>query len=497
MTGMLPMSRRADCSVDDAESRAAAWMLGALVVGALVGAFVLFVPPLRHWMVFPVAVSGVLVAPDFVDWARGRLDVLDPQAVIALVGAHFFVLAPLLQVTLDSWPRYLEPVTDWRSALGTMAALNVAGLLLYRALLAAPDRPRPTPVARVDLTRLAALGSGVVLVSLTAFAALVAGFGGPAGYVAALSNLDKDLAGYGPLFLVASCFPLVAFVLVVLRGRDLLRRRPLLVVVLVVAFALVQFAAAGLHGSRSSVIWPVLMAIGTCHLLVTPLRKRTLVATLIAICGFMYLYGFYKSAGADAVDIFTGDRSVEEISSDTGRDIPLLLLGDLARADIQALALDRELARPDLAGNGLTYLGDLLFLVARDLRPDVPDKVAIGTDLLYGPGSYESGTRSSQIYGLAGEATLNFGPFGAVLSFIPLGLVVRLARSRHRAALLPGAPVDVRLLASWLPIVVILVLTADLDNVLWFAVNNVAVLACVVLLSRRREPFPAVRAGRG
>jgi hypothetical protein len=211
----------------------------------------------------------------------------------------------------------------------------------------------------------------------------------------------------------------------------------------------------------------------------------------------MYLYGFYKSAGADAIDVFTGARSVDEVSSDTGRDIPLLLLGDLGRADIQALVLDRELARPDLAGDGLTYLGDMLFLVPQDVRPDLPDKVTVGTDLLYGEGAHDFGIEASQIYGLAGEATLNFGPIGAVLSFIPLGLLVRVARSRHRAALLPDAPVDVRLLASWLPIVVILVLTADLDNVLWFAVNNIAVLTCVVLLSRRREPFPAVRAGRG
>jgi len=473
---------------DAADVRAAGWLLGALGVGATVAGFVLLVPGLRHWMVLPVAACGVLVAPDLVDWVRGRLDVLDPQATVALVGTHFFVLAPLLHVTLDYWPRYLDPVADWRGALGTMAMLNFAGLLLYRVVLAAPDRVRKSPVVRLDYPRLQVLGLAVLTVSLAVFVGLVLGFGGLSGYLTSLTSLDRDVAGYGPVFLIADCFPLLGFVLVLLRGRNLLRRRPLLLVALVVVFVLAQFVVAGLHGSRSSVIWPVLIVIGMCHLLVAPLRKRTLVAMLIMISGFMYLYGFYKSAGADVVDLLTGDRSVGEISSETGRDIPLLLLGDLARADIQALVLDREQTRPDLAAHGLTYLGDLLFLVVRDVRPDLPDKVAVGTDLLYGPGAYDSGLRSSQIFGLAGEATLNFGPFGAVLSFIPLGLVVRFARSRHRTALRPGAPVDGKLLASALPMVVVLVLTADLDNVAWFAVNNVAVLAFVVVLARRRVP---------
>ncbi len=488
MIESFPTSPPTVAGGDGTGNRSAGRLFSALLVVAVVAAFVLLVPELRHWMVLPVAACGALVAPDLYDWASGELDVLDPQAVIALVGTHFFVLAPLLHVALDAWPRYLEPVTDWRHALGVMAALNFAGLLLYRAVLAVPDRARRTSVARLDHTRFQALGWAVALASLTTFVGLVVGFGGPANYVATLTSLDKDLTGYGPVFLAATCFPLVVFVLVLLRGRAVLARRPFLLIVLVIAFALVQFVVAGLHGSRSSVIWPVLIAMGACHLLVTPLRKRTLVVALIAIGGFMYLYGFYKSAGADAIDLFTGDRSVDEISGQTGRDVPLLLLGDLARADIQALTLDRELVRPDLAGGGLTYVGDLLFLVARDVRPDLPDKVAVGTDLLYGPGAYDSGTRSSQIYGLAGEATLNFGPVGAVLSFLPLAFVVRAARSRYRSALLPGAPVDGRLLAAALPIVVVLVLTADLDNVLWFVVNDVAVLACLVLLSRRKQP---------
>ena len=489
MTRTIPSSPPTAAGGDDTDRRSFGRLLSALGVLLVVAAFALLVPDLRHWMVVPVAACGALVAPDLHDWASGELDILDPQAVVALVGAHFFVLAPLLHVTLDAWPRYLEPAADWRHALGTMAALNLAGLLLYRGLLALPHRARRTPVARVDHTRFQALGWTIVLTSLTTFVTLVIGFGGPGEYVATLTSLDKDLTGYGPVLLTAACFPLLVLVLVLLRARTALRRRPVLLLVLLIAFALVQLAVAGLHGSRSSVIWPVLIAIGASHLVIAPLRKRTLVVALIAIGGFMYLYGFYKSAGADAIDILTGDRSVEELSGETGRDLPLLLLGDLARADIQALTLDRAIMRPDLTGNGLTYPGDLLFLIARDVRPDLPDKVIVGTDLLYGPGAYESGTRSSQIYGIAGEAMLNLGPIGAVLSFIPLGLVVRAARSRYRSALLPDAPLDGRLLASTLPIFVVLVLTADLDNVLWFAVNDVAVLACLILLSRRKQPL--------
>jgi hypothetical protein len=466
-------------------ARAASWAIGTVGVVLVVVFLVCLAPVLRHWMILPVTVCGVLVAPDVVDWARKRLDVFDPQAVVALMGLHFFFLAPILHVLLDYWPRYEPPVDDWPAALGRMAALNIVGLLGYRAVLARPDPRVRLSLRRVERGPLLLTGALALLVGLIVFVAFIAQFGGLAGYVDYMTSTDRDLAGYGLTVAVSSSFPFVAFLLALVLWPAALRRRPWLLVLLLLAFVVVQLLVGGLRGSRAGVIWPLLIAIGMCHLLIVPIRRRVLLGSLIAILGFMYVYGFYKSVGREAVDIFTGARTVDELSSETGRDLPVLLLGDLGRADIQALVLERVRADTAPVAFGGTYVGDVASLLPGDLDLGFPDKVRIGTDMLYGPGTYDAGMRSSRIYGLAGEAMLNFGAVGAVAVFLPFGWLVRWSRACHRRARAPDGSIGLRVLAPVMPIALVVTLTADLDNVAWFVANQVAVVAAVVLLSRR------------
>jgi hypothetical protein len=474
------------------DARAASWAVGTALVGVVVVLLVCLVPSLRHWMLLPIALCAVLLAPDVVDWARGRLDVFDPQAVVALVGVHFFFGAPVLHVVLDYWPRFVPPAEDWRLALGRMALVNVVGLLLYRTVLARPDPPVRFTLRGVERGRVLLVGCLALLVGIVAFAVFVAEFGGVAGYVDQMTSVDRDLTGYGVTVLVSSSFPLVGLLLVLVGWRDTLRRRPALLLLVLVVFVLVQLLAGGLRGSRSSVIWPLLIAIGMCHLIVLPVRRRAVVGSLLAIVGFMYVYGFYKSAGRDAIDIFTGDRTVTELSAETGRDVPGLLLGDLARADIQALVLERvrtDAAPPAL---GTTYLGDVVSLLPGNAEAHLAGKVRAGTDMLYGAGTFDAGIRSSRIYGLSGEAMLNFGVPGAVAVFLPFAWLVRVGRAYHRAAAAPDGSPGLRMLAPVLPIALVVLLTADLDNVTWFLANHVGVLAVVVLLARA-GPVPADR----
>ncbi len=474
------------------DARAASWAAGAVLVLVVTAFLVCLVPPMRHWMVVPVTACGVLVVPDVVDWARRRLDVFDPQAVVALVSLHFFFAAPILHVVLDHWPSFVPPAEDWRAALGRMAVVNVAGLLLYRLVLARPDPPVRLALHDVRRARMLPVGGAVLLVSIGAFAMFVARFGGVDGYVSYMTSVDRDLAGYGVVVLVSSSFPLVAFLLALIGRREVFRRRPSLLVLALVVFLPAQLVAGGLWGSRSSVIWPLLIAIGMCHLLVVRVRRRVVVGSLLGILGFMYVYGFYKSAGMDAVDIFTGDRTVTELSSETGRDLPGLLLGDLARADIQALTLERVGADAAPLGYGGTYVGDIASFLPGSTDLHLHGKVRAGTDMLYGAGSFDAGVRSSRIYGLAGEAMLNFGVGGAVCVFLPFAWLVRWARACHRRAREPGGSLGLRVLAPALPIALVVVLTADLDNVTWFVANHVALLAVIVLLSRRAPERPGV-----
>lgn len=467
-------------------ARAASWAVGAVVVVTVVVLLVCLVPALRHWMILPVTVCGVLVAPDVIDWARKRLDVFDPQAVVALMGMHFFFLAPILHVVMDYWPRYEPPADDWFVALGRMAAVNVAGLLVYRAVLARPD-PRPRiSLDRVARGRVLLVGSLVLLAGFAAFVAFTAKFGGIGGYVDYMTSADRDLTGYGITVVASSSFPFVAFMMALVLWPDVFRRARWLLVLLLLAFVAIQLLAGGLRGSRAGVIWPLLIAIGMCHLLVAPVRRRVLLGSLVAILGFMYVYGFYKSVGRDAIDIFTGMRTVDELSTETGRDLPVLLLGDLGRADIQALTLERVHADTAQLRYGATYLGDIAALLPGELVVGIPDKVHAGTDMLYGTGSYDAGNRSSRVYGLTGEAMLNFGVVGAVVAFLPFAWLVRWSRACHRRAQGPDGSLGLRVLAAVLPMALVVTLTSDLDNVIWFLANHVAVVVAVVLLARRR-----------
>ncbi|MFW3170394.1 hypothetical protein [Geodermatophilus sp. CPCC 206100] len=487
---------------ESGDDRSVSWVLGAVLVLGTTAVAALMVPDLRHWFLVPVTACGLLVAPDAVDWVRGRLDVFDPQALTGLVGVHFFFVTPLLHVGFDYWAKYVDGSADWRTALGRMALVNLLGLTVYRAVLA----PRPTrahpPLPSTDVRRLGRLSAAVAVLGALSFALLVARMGGPAAYVEAMADDRSQLQGLGPALLVSTAFPIALLVLALVRLRDRLRRRPAAVVLVLVPYALLELLVGGLGGSRSHTVWCLVVGVGLCHFLVAPVRRRTLVVLTVALVGFLYLYGFYKAAGSDALEAIGEGASLSELSSDTGRDMRSVLLGDLGRADVQALLLERQQEGRAPVAHGATYLGDLTFLVPDSLGLGrIPDKIDVGTDMLYGSGSHRPDFASSYVYGLGGEAVLNFGAAGAVLAFLPFALVVRGASSYYRRCLTsPHAP-GAALVAPGLSLAAALALTSDLDNVTWFLLNYVAVFALLALGSRVRaragETPPAERAAPG
>lgn len=445
--------------------------------------FLLFVPDLWHWMVVPTACAGVLLGVDAVDWLRGRLDVLQPRAMVALFGLHLCYLAPLLHVAWDYWPRYIEPAVDWRASLGVLGLVNVAGLGLYRMVLSLRLTPRPRRV-EMDDQRFVVLGALAATVGLAALVTVVVRFGGPLGYLRVVTGDREALAGTGWLLLLAECWPMLVFAVVLVAGRRWFRRHVVAVLLLVVAFVVVQFVAGGLRGSRSNTVWPTLMAVGLVHLVVVRVRRRALLAGALVLLGFMYVYGFYKSAGTQVLGLASQTTTAGALSQQTGRGLSLLLLEDFGRAGTQSMVIDR-LGRGGHLGWGTSYVGDLAKLMPEALVPDPPaDKVVLGTDLLYGSGSYEAGLRSSRVYGLVGEAMLNFGLAGGALAFVPFAFAVRWA-DRVWLGAEAGDRLLPKMLAPALAAVAVVTLGSDVDNVLWLLVKQVLPLAAVVLLARR------------
>jgi len=459
-------------------------------------AFLVASAPMAHWFVVPVWLCGVLIGRDAVDWFRGRLSLFDPAGIIGLIGVHFFFLAPLLHVAWDGWMGYVEPPPDWRPWLGGMAVVNAAGLLLYRAAREHGRRRRPGAAdaagRELDTTRLLVAAGCGMAVSGGLQVWVYAAHGGILGYVDAftrsvgLPESQSAFAGMGWIFTLSESFPILAmlaFAAVAKRMR-IGRTWAVILVVLIGYFAL-KLLFGGLRGNRSNTIWGLFWAVGIVHLWIRPLSKRLIIAGLCVLIAFMYLYGFYKGLGADVVAVYEAG-ALGEVGQKLDRTFEGMVLGDLARADVQAFLLYR-LSQPDrdyAYAWGRTYLGAVALLIPRQIWPErPPTKVQEGTEAQFGVGSYdEDKWNSSKVYGLAGETMLNFGPLAVAVAYLMFGAVVgRLQRFHSR--LRPG---DARLLLY--PFVLNLcftILLNDSDILLFMVVKEGLVPLAVVWFGSR------------
>jgi hypothetical protein len=238
---------------------------------------------------------------------------------------------------------------------------------------------------------------------------------------------DTAFKGMGWIFLVSESFPALAVIVAI----TLLRKRTLswtaIVSGLVAIFA-VQMFFGGLRGSRSQTVQALFWVVGCTHLLVRPVPRKLIYVGMVFLALFMYVYGFYKDFGKDAAEVISQADERDYMSIKTGRTFDGMLLGDLGRADMQAFILYRlSQDRSDFnLAYGRTYLGAASILIPGAILENKPDTVAKeGTDVQVGPGVYvRDVASSSRVYGLAGEAMLNFGPWSVPIAYGVFGLVV-------------------------------------------------------------------------
>jgi hypothetical protein len=198
----------------------------------------------------------------------------------------------------------------------------------------------------------------------------------------------------------------------------------------------------------------------------------------------MYFYGFYKDQGRTGFGVIESPRSWMQ---PTGyRDIKLLLLDDLARADVNAYILYNLVEFPKDYDYrwGITYAGAPSFLIPRALWPNRPNyKVDAGTEATLGKSSsYDS----PRVYGLAGEAMLNFGPWGVV----PLFAVYGACLGWYRRKLTSWGISDARLfLAPLVTIMFVAAFISDSDNVLFLFVVDGSLITAAFLASIKKIRF--------
>jgi len=452
-----------------------------------------------HWFIIPVTLCGILIGIDAVDWLLGRLNVFDPVGILGLLGLHFFFVAPLLQVTWDIWFIDATHPSDWRPWIGYWACLNFLGLLVYRVVrnwvFKSSAKTYAPAIWRLNSQRF----SNILLIALvlSGFIQLLvyAKYGGLIGYINAATDLEgrsESFAGMGLVFMISERFPILAmigFAVYAQRHKNLRNWRVLFIVLAV--FLVLQLLFGGLRGSRSNTIWALLWALGIIHFWLRTVNKKIIACGLIFFLLFMYIYGFFKGAGLEGVKTaLEGQEARVTLSEETGRSWQGLILGDLARSDIQPFLLHR-LARRESDYKyawGRTYFSAALSPIPKAFLPNKPvSKSKEGTEAQYGMGSYAPNISvSSKVYGLAGEAMLNFGPWAIPVSFIFLGVVV----GQIKAYLFAWHPSDSRfLLFPMLITLCFIVLVGDADNVLFFLVKDAALPYLVIVVGSSKEPM--------
>jgi hypothetical protein len=169
-----------------------------------------------------------------------------------------------------------------------------------------------------------------------------------------------------------------------------------------------------------------------------------------------------------------------------------MVLGDLARADVQAFALYRIVHDRDYRYRwGASYLYNVLEFIPRAVWRSKPMAVLpeAQTDIEYGEGSYEPQVfQSVKVYGLPGEAMLNFGLWGVPLMFFLYGL----AFGWYRGRVFEWDPRDARfILVPLMTYIAMSFWVGNSDNAIFALLVNGALPFLVILNSVRRVPLAA------
>lgn len=473
------------------------WVISVYLCTFVVIGFVVSSDDFWHWFVLPVLCCGILISKEAVDWIRGRLNIFDPVGIIGLLGFHFFFLAPLLHVYLDYWLEYVVLPPDMRGWLGKMAMINVIGLLLYRISKKSGEPQPRTKLSQektiwtIDRKRFLIFMPLALLTVMMLQIVVYQKFGGLLGYIQAYdSQSDQTLPfrNHGWLFTMSESFPILAMMtFAILKQKKTSYPSWFSLFLILGVYLILQMLFGGLRGSRSNTIWGLFWAVGIIHFWIRPVSKKVVLTGLIFLVVFMYFYGFYKGAGLDALKAFEGSESRKKLEEKTDRTFNKVILGDLARSDVQAFMLYRLLS-PESDYEyalGRTYFGDMAILVPRFIWPDRPPaKVKEGTEIMSGR-AYIPGVRdASNVYGLAGEAMLNFGPFVVPFMYLLFGFFIRTMRTFFYA--LDYA--DSRLfLVPFFVNLCFVILAGDLDNIIFFLVKNGAVPIFVIMLVSTRK----------
>ncbi|MCF8708913.1 hypothetical protein [Rhizorhapis sp. SPR117] len=243
------------------------------------------------------------------------------------------------------------------------------------------------------------------------------------------------------------------------------------------------------RGSRVTVLLIIVLGFQLFHQYVFRLSKLSLFALLIGSAIVFNLMTVYKHLGIQGVSSYLAGEGVPAYLDENYTNPIRIVIGDIGRSDIQASILDAQMEDRIPLAYGRTYV-KALTLPLPDFIDPIPDKwskVFVGSyaQLNIDPTSAilynnPSGRGSSRIYGMVGESILNFGIFGAVLSFVIFGLLSRWAilYSIHPKGW------ESALIAPTISALPLFMLFYDLDNIVFRLTMLLGIPGALLLLNR-------------
>ena len=448
-----------------------------LVLSVSVIVFSLIVKPgIRHWSLIPLFFCGFLTGIDAFRWIRGAYDTFDPNGLIGAFGVNFFFIAPLLCLMFepDVAMQNISNPTNWELWIGYMAILNIVGLLIYKSTqyfafrFVSPSR------------KVWQISSGNAL-PIMFLAAILASFcwvmvmikmGGFAGIIqSTIYREDTAWQGVGKYRIPMRSFVILCVIIMTLLRKSSLKSNWFILCVIYIGCFAGQILTGGLSGSRNVTVFLMIWISGIIHYYWRSLKAKHIIIGIIPLLVFAYVYGLYKKEGSYFVGVFRRETTFREIAIQNNKDFAGLLVGDLSRADIQAWMLYKY-NDPSFNFNfrkGRTYLAASVWLIPKFLIPwqKLPDsyKTRTGTAFMFWEGFYspwDKNKKSLRMYGLAGEAIMNFGILGVPVMFGVWGLIM----GYYRKKWITWNCNDSRfLIAPHLSILLLLALISDSDNV--------------------------------
>jgi len=456
----------------------AAWLMSLGVTVALMILILHDYAGIDHWFLAPAFIWGLITGRDVMLWLFGKTDAFDPVALIALLSFSRGFIASLLRLSTNTWLAYVDYPADWRPWVGGIAAINAVGYVVLRISVAGVEYFPGRPVRKIRVFNrrsapvvLAAFIMLSLLAQLTVFA-LVGG----------VSYGDDGVRGVGQLLMLAEPLPILLGFGFVLHHQHRPPPSMLKIFTFLVIIFVVTMLVGGLRGSRSNTIFTMFLAVATIHFTLRSIPRKFLFVSAVAACAFVYAYGFYKKYGADGFmrAAVSASARYEMSHSDRGEGewygrvlgggTNTFTLYRIARRDS-----DYELAM------GETYLGGISRLIPSFIWPNRPPGVIKqGTNVLHGAGTWPT-KETSLVWGLGGEAMLNFGPFAA--AFAPALIGIMLGGLRRMIRMFPR--MDVRRLLIPIAFLCILTINGSNSRSLPFLVfkHSFVVTVCVYLSS--------------